>query len=52
PNHQQKVQVFKLLDATAATGIELTKSTMMVPMSSVCGFYFANKEARYINVKA
>ena len=52
PNHQQKVQVFKLLDTTACTGIELTESTMMVPMSSVCGFYFANKEARYINVGA
>ena len=51
PNHQQKVQVFKLLDATAATGIELSESTMMVPMSSVCGFYFANKEARYVDVR-
>jgi len=51
PNHQQKVQVFKLLDATACTGIELTESTMMIPMSSVCGFYFGNKEARYVDVR-
>ncbi|MBP5368300.1 MAG: hypothetical protein J6Z01_07605 [Bacteroidales bacterium] len=31
--------------------MELTESTMMVPMSSVCGFYFANKEARYVDVR-
>ena len=51
PLHEHKIQVFKLLDVTSCTGIELTESTMMVPMSSVCGFYFANKEARYIKVK-
>lgn len=52
PLHEHKIQVFKLLDVTSCTGIELTESTMMIPMSSVCGFYFANKEARYICVGA
>ncbi|MBR4324541.1 MAG: hypothetical protein IKP73_03320 [Bacteroidales bacterium] len=52
PLHEHKIQVFKLLDVTSCTGIELTESTMMVPMSSVCGFYFGNKEARYIRVEA
>jgi len=51
PLHEHKIQVFKLLDATATTGITLTESTMMVPMSSVCGFYFGNTEARYIKVR-
>ncbi|MBQ9214560.1 MAG: hypothetical protein IJ150_11575 [Bacteroidales bacterium] len=50
--YRQREFVFKLLDATAATVIELTESTMMIPMSSVCGFYFGNKEARYINIGA
>ncbi len=51
PLHEQKVQVFRLLDATTATGIQLTESTMMVPMSSVCGFYFASEKSRYVDVR-
>ncbi len=50
PLHEQKIQVFRLLDVEKNTGITLSESTMMTPGSSVCGFYISNPKARYINV--
>ncbi|MCQ2976114.1 MAG: methionine synthase [Bacteroidales bacterium] len=50
PLHIQKQQVFKLLNVTEEIGITLTETLGMSPASSVCGFYFANPEAKYINV--
>ncbi|MCQ2250897.1 MAG: methionine synthase [Bacteroidales bacterium] len=50
PLHVQKRQVFDLLDVTANTGIEISDTTMMTPGSSVCGFYIAHPDAKYIAV--
>jgi 5-methyltetrahydrofolate--homocysteine methyltransferase len=50
PDHTEKTTLFKLLDATAATGIELTESLAMTPPSSVSGLYFAHPEAHYFGV--
>ncbi len=50
PDHTEKWELFRLLDATANTGIELTESLAMNPGSSVSGLYFANPEARYFAV--
>jgi 5-methyltetrahydrofolate--homocysteine methyltransferase len=50
PDHSEKAQIFKLLDATKNTGITLTESFMMVPAASVCGWYFAHPEAKYFSV--
>ncbi|MGB0958140.1 MAG: vitamin B12 dependent-methionine synthase activation domain-containing protein, partial [Litorivicinus sp.] len=50
PDHRQKTPLFELLDATAATGIELTESLAMWPTASVSGFYFAHPEARYFQL--
>jgi len=50
PDHTEKATLFRLLDATAQTGIELTESFAMTPPSSVSGLYFAHPEAHYFGV--
>jgi len=50
PDHTEKYKLFTLLDATNATGIQLTESLAMYPASSVCGWYFANPESRYFGI--
>ncbi|HEY8571611.1 methionine synthase [Phenylobacterium sp.] len=50
PDHTEKATLFKLLDATAATGIELTESYAMTPTAAVSGLYFAHPEAHYFGV--
>jgi len=50
PDHTEKATVFKLLDATAAAGIELTESYAMNPPAAVSGLYFAHPEAHYFGV--
>jgi 5-methyltetrahydrofolate--homocysteine methyltransferase len=50
PDHTEKATLFELLDATAATGIELTESYAMTPPASVSGLYFANPAAHYFGV--
>ena len=50
PDHTEKTTLFKLLDATAATGIELTDSYAMMPASSVSGFYLSHPEAKYFGI--
>ncbi len=50
PDHTEKATLFRLLDGTANTGIELTESFAMNPPASVSGFYFANPAAHYFGV--
>jgi 5-methyltetrahydrofolate--homocysteine methyltransferase len=50
PDHTEKTTLFRLLDATSATGIALTDSLAMTPPSSVSGLYFAHPEAHYFGV--
>jgi 5-methyltetrahydrofolate--homocysteine methyltransferase len=50
PDHTEKATLFKLLDAEAATGMELTESFAMNPPSSVSGLYFAHPQAHYFGV--
>ncbi len=50
PDHTEKADLFRLLDATANTGIELTDAYAMMPAASVSGFYIAHPEARYFAV--
>jgi 5-methyltetrahydrofolate--homocysteine methyltransferase len=50
PDHTEKYKLFALLDATNATGIQLTESLAMYPASSVCGWYFANPESKYFGI--
>ncbi|WP_373050512.1 vitamin B12 dependent-methionine synthase activation domain-containing protein, partial [Thalassovita aquimarina] len=50
PDHTEKTTLFNLLDAEAATGVELTDSFAMWPGASVSGLYIAHPEAYYFGV--
>ena len=50
PDHTEKTGLFKLLNATELTGVSLTESLAMMPASSVSGWYFAHKEAKYFGL--
>ena len=50
PDHTEKLTLFRLLDAEAATGVTLTESMAMWPGSSVSGLYLAHPESYYFGV--
>ncbi len=50
PEHTEKGELWRLLDAEVHTGITLTESYAMAPAASVSGFYFAHPESRYFTV--
>ena len=50
PDHTEKRTLFALLDATRATGVELTDSMAMWPGSSVSGLYIGHPDAYYFGV--
>ncbi len=50
PDHTEKYKLFDLLDATNATGIQLTESLAMYPAASVCGWYFAHPQSKYFGI--
>jgi 5-methyltetrahydrofolate--homocysteine methyltransferase len=47
PDHSEKPVLFRLLDASAHTGVVLTETLAMMPASSICGLYLNHGEARY-----
>ena len=50
PDHTEKGTLWSLLDAEAATGIQLTESFAMWPGASVSGLYFSHPDAAYFGV--
>ena len=50
PDHTEKATLFKLLEATDRTSVDLTESFAMMPAASVSGLYFGHPEARYFAV--
>jgi len=50
PDHTEKGELFRTLDATDAIGLHLTESYAMVPTAAVSGYYFAHPEARYYGI--
>ena len=50
PDHTEKLTLFRLLDAEATTGVELTESMAMWPGSSVSGIYIGHPDAYYFGV--
>jgi 5-methyltetrahydrofolate--homocysteine methyltransferase len=50
PDHTEKLTLFRLLDAEAATGVRLTESMAMWPGSSVSGLYLGHPESYYFGV--
>ncbi|WP_298634984.1 methionine synthase [uncultured Umboniibacter sp.] len=50
PDHRAKLLIWDLLDVEAQTGITLTESLAMEPVSSVSGWYFSHPDARYFTL--
>lgn len=50
PDHTEKPDLFKLLNAQENTGVALTESMAMTPAASVSGWYFAHPESKYFGV--
>ncbi len=50
PEHSEKGELFRLLDAEARIGVSLTESYAMRPAASVSGFYLSHPQARYFAV--
>ena len=50
PDHTEKETIFRVLDATARTGITLTESMAMTPTAAVSGWYFGHPRAAYFGV--
>ena len=50
PDHTEKVGLFSILKAHELTGVTLTDSLAMYPVSSVSGWYFANEQSKYFGL--
>jgi 5-methyltetrahydrofolate--homocysteine methyltransferase len=50
PDHSQKPELFRLLNAGQNAGMTLTESFAMIPISAVSGYYFSHPEAQYFGV--
>lgn len=50
PDHTEKATLFRLLDATQESNVELTQSFAMHPASSVSGLYFSHPDSVYFGV--
>lgn len=50
PDHTEKWELFRLLDATRHTGISLTESLAMHPASSISGLLFSHPASKYFAV--
>ncbi|MDA3880228.1 MAG: methionine synthase [Prolixibacteraceae bacterium] len=50
PEHSEKQELFRLLQASDRTGITLTENFAMYPTASVSGQYFAHPESFYFGV--
>jgi 5-methyltetrahydrofolate--homocysteine methyltransferase len=50
PDHIEKTTIWELLNVEKAIGVKLTESLAMWPASSVSGYYFASKGAKYFGL--
>ncbi len=50
PDHREKDKIFNLLNVKEKISITLTENFAMLPSASICGYYFANVDAKYFNV--
>ncbi len=50
PDHTEKATLFKILDATKNTGINLTETFAMFPTAAVSGLYFAHPQSKYFAI--
>jgi 5-methyltetrahydrofolate--homocysteine methyltransferase len=50
PDHTEKGELFRLLDAGRNAGLVLTESFAMLPTAAVSGFYFSHPDSRYFAI--
>jgi 5-methyltetrahydrofolate--homocysteine methyltransferase len=50
PDHTLKQELFRLLDGTKNTDVELTEGLAMYPTAAVSGFYFGHPQAKYFGL--
>jgi 5-methyltetrahydrofolate--homocysteine methyltransferase len=50
PDHTEKGELFRVLDAPGNVEMSLTESFAMRPAASVSGYYFAHPQARYFGL--
>ena len=50
PDHSEKSELWRLLDAEKTTGAKLTENFAMWPASTVAGLYFAHPQAKYFHI--
>lgn len=50
PDHTEKETLFRLLDATTDTGVELTESCAMHPGAAVSGLLFSHPDSKYFAI--
>jgi 5-methyltetrahydrofolate--homocysteine methyltransferase len=50
PDHSEKPELFRLLDAKHAAHIHLTENFAMLPTAAVSGYYFSHPQASYFGV--
>jgi len=50
PDHTEKGELFRILDAPAQTGMALTESYAMTPGAAVSGLYFSHPKSHYFGV--
>ena len=50
PDHSQKKDLFEILGVQNSIGMDLTENFAMIPLSSVCGFYFSHPKSKYFGV--
>jgi 5-methyltetrahydrofolate--homocysteine methyltransferase len=49
PDHTEKATLFRLLNATDHTGLELTENFAMWPAAAVSGWYFSHPQSKYFS---
>ncbi|KPQ24048.1 MAG: methionine synthase [Halomonas sp. HL-48] len=49
PDHTEKTTLFRMLDATANTGLALTENFAMWPAAAVSGWYFSHPQSKYFS---
>ncbi|MFT5279182.1 MAG: 5-methyltetrahydrofolate--homocysteine methyltransferase [Bacteroidia bacterium] len=50
PDHTEKPEIFRILNANELAGVTLTESLAMMPTASVSGFYFAHPQSKYFGL--
>jgi 5-methyltetrahydrofolate--homocysteine methyltransferase len=50
PDHTEKPELFRVLDAPGQVGMSLTESYAMRPAASVSGYYFSHPQSQYFGI--